>query len=836
MKTNLFTFIRLVIALLSVMAMLSQDVMAQGFTPDLFPGQTADRTAFEVSATVKVGDYKKAPNTNSYVTDLASTNESVVQTYNQTGHTVVLIVGVGTADVTYSEQMYHFGDNGVVVTDGEPTHHTIHYTVEKGQAVATCDGREGPVTDFRLIWDGVNPNITSGCLPTFPNPQIIIKQVYMMQNKYPEMINKYLSPSEFQWELSNPSVATINSGNIYPVSYGTTKVHVSWPGDDNWIGASVDFNLTVEAPKQNIYINFPQTQITGFVGESMSAQPNVSMYTIDRWYSENPQVASVDETTGEVQFNSVGTTRIFAEMNETAEHYKATGYYTVTVQKRKADLSFEGIAADGMAAYAELGVPFTPPTLINPHNLPISGWNSSVPSVAEVNSNGEVTINGVGSTYITCAFSGNDAYEAGTAGYQLIVSTIGIQVLGISVTGLNADDVLGDGQKKVTFDTQTRTLNLNGWVIDAAGLDVAMSGVIVDTNNKGGSLKINLTGDCSIINANRCIVTGGGLLLISDGNAGSLTLTANKEMASNAIIASDVKIHECSVSATASSYAVLANNEVSLSKNSRLYAESTTEKGSAIHCVGFSKDDGIDILTPGVHFAEKLGFFTDENNKVEAQIVEIGKKPIVVAEDEETVIEFTTEDPEGNESVVFSATANDTFNEETGQLEISTSLTDEQVTTALETLIPGSSAWCAMLPGSLTFDVPAGKGEIQVECLTLPGYTLKLLIEGKGSVSLTQSETFGWAKVSYDVAAPTHVVIYLHAESSSARGFGASNRAPEAAGAYIKAVKIVPEGVVPTSIDTVKSENTVDGKYLINGRLHIIHNGRTYGVTGIEIK
>ena len=149
-----------------------------------------------------------------------------------------------------------------------------------------------------------------------------------------------------------------------------------------------------------------------------------------------------------------------------------------------------------------------------------------------------------------------------------------------------------------------------------------------------------------------------------------------------------------------------------------------------------------------------------------AKDVENGKAPVVVPDNEVTTIDFTQTDPEGNESVIFNATAENTFDEETGQLEISTSLSDEQVAMALETLIPGSSAWLDLLPGSLTFDIPAGEGDIKVQCMTLGGYELKLKIEGEASVSITQAE-LGWATVHYNVANPVHVVIYLHAAGGS---------------------------------------------------------------------
>lgn len=1211
MEIKRFSLHRLAVMLLSAMIILPQSAKADDFTPDLFPGQSPDRTELEISATVKVGDYGKAPNTQSYVTDLASTNEEVVRTFNESGHTVVLVVGVGTADVTYTEQMFSLGDNGTVIPEGDPTHHIIHYTVEKGEAVGISEGREGPLYDFRLVWEKGQTNYMF--LPSAPSPQIRIMQVYLRQRKYPEMTFKYLNANEMQWESSNPEVATVESSRITPVSYGKTTIRASWPGDDNWIGTSVEYNLTVEPEKQNIYINFYQTEITGFAGEQMTAPMNVQMLTIDHWLSERPEVASVDEKTGTVKFHTVGTTRIFAQIDETDEHYAAQGYYTVTVKKRSPELSFSP-----QEAYGEPNVPFTAPTLINPSNVPIDKWYSSNPNVAEVNeTTGEVTIKDVGDASIFCEFTGNDTYEAATASYIIHSATIGLQVMGIEVTSLNADDVLGDGSKKVTFDKDSRKLNLNGWVLDASGVGdpnirtrviwnhskepltinptgecairnadgciVSMSGALVfmsdskdgtltltanettqsmavqagavkvhdcdvtaigsvvgmkiseltvsgkshiyaeatgtnayaglkcskfniadenlhiltpgvhydnskqeffddeantvrskvveigesaakqkvtisfseaqvtgivgdvlaaptpvitpsdlgltidhwtaenpkvaavdektgqvtllaggstkiyaaideteehfsaqgyytvyvmkqdpklsfsqtevngevgapftpptlvntyevpiskwSSNNPkvamvnettgevtlmapgdatitcevfetethiassasylvhvtsiglivrgiyvttqncndvlgdgqkkvtfdqktrtlnlnewvfdasvmsaefrkdvivdeaGPELTINLAGDCSITNAQRCVVADkGAVVFLSETKTGTLALTANDGDDARAIQALEVKFHECDVTATGVVVAMKLAQGLTVTSSAHVYAEATGEKGFAIQCSEFVKgDENVGILTPGVQYDESVHqFFSDEAKKVQAKVVEIGKVLVTVPDDEETSIEFNVTDASDHSAVVFSTSANDSYNEETGQLEISTALTDEQVAAALETLIPGSSAWVSMLPGSLTFDIPAGKGSILVNCMTLPGYTLNIMIEGQGTVSITQA-SLGWAKVTYDIVEPTHVVIYLHASSS----YAPARRAQEMAGAFISAVKIIPENA-PDAIDVVKAAKSLgDGKYLQNGQLYIVRDGRVYNAQGIEVK
>ena len=167
-------------------------------------------------------------------------------------------------------------------------------------------------------------------------------------------------------------------------------------------------------------------------------------------------------------------------------------------------------------------------------------------------------------------------------------------------------------------------------------------------------------------------------------------------------------------------------------------------------------------------------------------------------------------------------------------MEIATSLTDEAVADALENLVPGSSAWVDLLPGSITFDIPAGQGEIKIQCLTLAGYTLQVKVNGAAVVSITQT-SFGWATVTYDVAVPTHVVVYLHAASSSAPARIATKAQDENAGAYIQALKIVPANA-PTAIENVVK--TVEGtqKIMQNGIMYIIRDGKAYNAQGTQVK
>lgn len=855
------------IALIALL--LATRVKADNFTPNMFPGQEADRTAFEVSATVAVGEFGKASNVYSSVTNLTSTNQSVAQTCNQGGYNAVLIVGVGTADVTYTENWYAGGgdggggdagggDGGGGASGGGAggeggggssivsTNHTIHYTVVKGQPSAQFTlGRE-PVTEAKAYWYG------SGRYSfTPPSAEVIIKEVGYTQGVYPYFKDAYVSSAECAFSSSNPNVAVIGrGGTVQPVGLGETVITATWEGNSNWEGTSIQYKLTVEEPKQSVSISFAQRELYGYVGDVMEAPtpiiyPSDKGITIDRWVSYNTEVATVDETTGAVTMLKTGRVQIGAWVDEDETYYAAQGTYWLNVSKPDPGLSFEPSEIN-----IELGADWNRPALLNPNGVDLTKgkWYTAWDAPVEISEDGsEIIIKGTGDATITYEYEGDETYAPSIVSYTLHITTLGLKVLGINVTSQNAGDVLGDGLHKVTFDRSSRTLYLNGWNVDVAEMSEEIKNSVI-LDESGGVLNITLRGNSAIRNANKCIYsTTGAVLIRSESKKDSLILVANASVNSVALQARYLKLHECFFFATGAKTGIHAAMELGISKYGHGFAEATSPGGTAIQCSHFIKGEGgiggIDILTKGVHYNEDKapGFYTDDNNKIPATLVEIGKVPMPVATDEETAIAFTEQDPEDNDQVVFSASDKDTFNDETGQLEISSSFTDEQVDEAMETLVPGSSAWTAQLPGTLMFSVPAGEGEVKIKCETKPSTSLQVKMADKDAVSVTQT-TLGWAKVKYDVERETRVVAYLHTKlpvSAGARTAVAPVADDPSVGAYIEAIVITPKDA-PTAISTLDAEPKAKvvgaRKVFEKGKIIIRRGNNSYTADGARIK
>ena len=157
-----------------------------------------------------------------------------------------------------------------------------------------------------------------------------------------------------------------------------------------------------------------------------------------------------------------------------------------------------------------------------------------------------------------------------------------------------------------------------------------------------------------------------------------------------------------------------------------------------------------------------------------------------------TAFDFSTVDPAANENLIFSSTVNDKRNETTGELEISTTLSQSEVDAFMNRNAAGSEAWLNTLQGSLTINIPAGEGTLAFRCYANPGYEFKLKIRGQETVSFQQT-SMDVATVQYNVEEPTSVVLYLATVSGSV---SAPRRAPaamkDAPNGFIGSLTITP--------------------------------------------
>lgn len=561
---------------------------------------------------------------------------------------------------------------------------------------------------------------------------------------------------------------------------------------------------------------------------------------------EDPQVATVTADNRLYMLAEGFTNYVVTYLKSTAAGDSLQcAYYlplkvAATTQLLDPELSF-----DQKDIYLELGDEVVAPKLINPHDIVFTSnnckwytnWESTVARVDE--QSGVITlVGGTGDETIYFEFTGNDEYRGAAASFVIHVSTTGLIVGGILVTNSNKDQIPA-GNGYIFYDPITHTLTM----VDAV---ISTENVVIEGAPARAKADQQISAGIYYSDAHPLTVMLIGSNAIVYGDAGIFSESAPVTMIGDSIAGGSIRISGATVGVKAEAYKIykssvvasgnaagVAVDELSVATGGYLLAQGQGLAIQANQLVLADGGEGVAILTEGVTFTPKIGFLKDGKP---ATIVEIGKVPVVVPEDEVTTIDFTQTDPEGNETVVFSTSVNDTYNETTGQLEISTQLTDAQVEEALESLVPGSSAWVDMLPGSLVFDIPAGEGELKVKCLTLPGYKLQVKIEGQAAVSVEMAE-LGWAKVSYNVAAPVHVVIYLHAPEGASAPARIATRMQDAveAHAYIEAVEIAP-AKAPQGLENIVVDGDQTTKILFDGQIYILREGHIFTVQGAEVR
>lgn len=826
-------------AALVALWLLPQTIFADcDFTPAALPGQADDRTALEVNASVKVGEWGRASMTYGSMNNLASSNTDAVATFRGAN---VFFVGVGTSDVTYTEKVFLDRENFCT------TDHTIHYTVAKGDPTANYLSEGGlPITEDKIVVYGTGgegggdaaggdaagggaDGETSGGDESVsynystPNLSIVIKSY----NGNGAFVDEYITTG-ITYNSSNPAVATIDANGQVTVTgtVGVTIISATWAGNENWNAATASYVLIA---KKQPTMYFDPYQGTDTVGKVFKLTPVIGTpgVTVDAWESNRPEVASVDNE-GNVTMHMAGTAWIDAIYNGNEEYHVTRCRFYLTVEKAWPHISFTPSAIKLEQNVDEFVAPVMhkPDDLTEVYNTTYA-WFSSDATVATVNSQtGEVALSGsLGTTVITYAFKGDDKYRADNAHYSITVETSGLYINNVLVTSAQPD-VFGDGSVLYSEENGEINLTLTNLNYDANG------GVFIQAV-ESKNLNIYVVGNCYITNAAKGIQCAGPLYIWCQNKKDSIHINATN----TAIDVQAMKVIDCYLFATGGQYGIYTNT-FAVWAGGYIFAQGNTE---AIRSFNFQKGmadmGGIEVLTKGVTFVEGTpgGFYTDYPNKVKAKYVEIGKIPLPLPDDEVTDINFETDNPYDNLDVVFSESEDDQFNSTEKQIEINTITLTKDVNDAYSANVACSSEWLKLLPGVLVFDVPAGKGEAEIECDIAAGKQLIVYIEGRGQVTFTTTEN--GIKIAYNVAEQTHVIIYLQAsEPSSAPKRVAQAKQDAVPGVAIKSIKITPESAATGIGLTTNDQQPTTNKLLHDGQLFIIRDGKVFNAQGLRVQ
>ncbi len=209
--------------------------------------------------------------------------------------------------------------------------------------------------------------------------------------------------NEVTWSTSDPSVATVDDGEITAVSEGTATITASCGG------MSAGCTVTVKEAQHIVPvtgITLDRTSATMDVGDVLTLKATVAPADATEnevtWSTSDPSVATVDG--GKVTAVSKGTATI------TASCGGFTAECTVTVKEVEHIIPVTGITLDRTNAQMNVGDILTLKATVAPADAtyPNVTWSTSDSSVATVNG-GEVTAISGGTATITASCGGFSA-------------------------------------------------------------------------------------------------------------------------------------------------------------------------------------------------------------------------------------------------------------------------------------------------------------------------------------------------------------------------------------------------------------------------------------------
>ncbi len=245
--------------------------------------------------------------------------------------------------------------------------------------------------------------------------------------------------------IKNDSDATVSSVSLSDASWtaytynltsitGNVQITFSSAKSKRFFLDEVVVYYGASVPKKANDLAYAETAVAKTYGDApfTNTLTNPHSFTIS-YSSSDTGVATVDSSTGAVAIVKPGTTRITASFAGDSDYASGSVFYDLTVSKAAA-----GLAYTNDDIKKNIGDANFTNSLTNPHSLSVS-YASTDEDVATVDSDGEVTIVGGGTTIISASFTGDDYYLEGEAFYYLTVKKA-IKTMSFATATIDVDE------------------------------------------------------------------------------------------------------------------------------------------------------------------------------------------------------------------------------------------------------------------------------------------------------------------------------------------------------------------------------------------------------------
>lgn len=329
---------------------------------------------------------------------------------------------------------------------------------------------------------------------------------------------------ELTYTSSNTDIATVTSdGTVTIKATGTTNITVSRAGNDDY----ADFSETK-------VLNVSKKDIT-ITAKSYTIKQNNSLPVLE-YDVTSGELVTGDTITGNLTVSADGSS--LGEFDITQGTISVNNNYNLTFVKGKltvTDKTPQNIVVDSFGEKIYGDAPFT--ISITPDataNLNSFAYSSSNTDVAEISSDGTITIKAAGITDITVNEPGNNDYAAFTSTQKLVVSKKPVNVTSVNLgekTAILAGVLVTDILVEVDFDKLK--LEITG-PVDETTSNVTVTNFelkgeksenyIVSTETLNSTIATDNTVNV-IVNATNGIVTGAGTYLKNS----NITLSATAD-------------------------------------------------------------------------------------------------------------------------------------------------------------------------------------------------------------------------------------------------------------------------------------------------------------------
>lgn len=580
--------------------------------------------------------------------------------------------------------------------------------IYKGSATTNFTISKASATSAGISWSSSSATATLGksfTAPTLNNPHQLA----------------------ITYSSSNTSVASISAAGAVTIKgVGETTIKATFAGNDTYEAAEVSYKLTVKKDTDT-GLEFSSSTASATMGKSFTPPTLKNPHSLSVTYSSSrTSVATVDNS-GKVTLVGAGETTIKASFAGNDTYSAAEASYVLTVSKNK-DL---GLAFSEATALATIDEDFTPPTLANPNQLPVT-YSSSDTNVATVNDEGQITLVSPGVTTITANFAGNNIYEKGSVSYELTVKkNYGLWIGDTQVNSLNQNDVLGS--KNTFFFDPSRNLLIITANKQSVTVESRLPELTIFLNGYSTLERVFYGGDAQ-----------GTLRIISYNNIpGELTLlTQHTDGVISGFSSLDIDKQSLTYLLTPAG-GVYENGHLRRSAGGNV-------AGAAI--IG----QYIKPLVEGKTIAFKKSDFTSGDKDVDLTNKTIKNILFTFDQGHADPDENDGYDSEDN-SVVLMSTISDT---DAGKV---------AGDVAGDKYLPGSAEFAKNFVGGITFMVPDGEGTIEIDLMNDPGYTFHIIIGNSAPQTLSKTER-GIAKISYQVDHPEYIFLYMTKDSGTRIG------------------------------------------------------------------